>query len=412
MSPPFWLSAYSEAIPPRPPAAVSRTPDPVMSESEHDTISLAELLAAVAARGWQASPRQAKRLREEGLLTCVGQDHPAGLQGSRSHYLPSEIDQLALVLRLGTRERRFDERRVLVAWHGGRVDPDALRASLVTLLEKASNAAKSATVDSEDPGHAAELLIQGPRKTQASPMTKLIRERLGGNQHAIQRVMYTFALMAVDGEVHWSEHDPDSTEEPLTSVIERATATERARDDAVFGDRRLAPSAPPAADTLTELQAAGLFKLHDLSGCMQDASDTAIRQAFEDAHTIADMGLVAEAIGASADDDIGGLGSLLALAPDEYNALETALFVRNALLMRPLVPPQAFDQLHAAIKAARGPMTVFLEMRKAMPDDAAVLNLDLQARLAELPKSQTSRIKRKIGEILDSRPELRAMLEQ
>jgi hypothetical protein len=383
-----------------------------MPESEEDTISLAELLAAVAARDHHASPRQAKRLREAGLLRCVGQDHPVGLRGSRSRYLRSEIDQLELVLRIGAKERRLDERRVLVAWHGGWVDPDALGASLAALLEKISNAAKFATVGSEDAGHAAELLTRGPRKTQSSPTTKLIRNRLGGDPHALDRVMYAFALMAVDGEVQWSEHDPDSTEEPLASVMERATAADRARDDAVFGGKRLAPSAPPAADTLDELQAAGLFKLHELSGCLRDVSDALIRQAFEDAHTIADMALMAEAIGASDEVDIGGLASLLALAPDEYSALEISVLVRNALLMRPLVPPQAFEELHAAVAAARGPMTALLEMRKVMPNDSALFGPELQTRLAELPESHASRIKKKMSDVLDSRPELRAMLEQ
>jgi hypothetical protein len=43
-----------------------------------DSLSLQELLAAVESRGYTPTVRQAKRYRAEGLLRCLGQEHPAG----------------------------------------------------------------------------------------------------------------------------------------------------------------------------------------------------------------------------------------------------------------------------------------------------------------------------------------------
>lgn len=374
-----------------------------------DTISLGELLAAVAAYGYSVSPRQAKRLREEGMLRCLGQDHPVGRRGSRSRYLASEVDQLVLVMRVGATERRFDERRILVAWHGGWVEPDALRGSLVAILDAVSGAVRDTTRNSEDPGHAAELLTSGPPKGRSFATTRLMRQRLRGDSLALQRVMYSFALMAIGGEVAWSEHDPFSSEESLESLVERATATDRAREDEVFRGKELAPSAAPAQDTLEKLRTAGLFEIKDLAGCLRDASRDAIQQAFKDAHTMIDMALPAEAIEASRGEDVGGLGSLRALSLDGVDALSVAVLVRNMLLMRPIVPDGAFEGLDAAIEGARGPMTAFLEIRRALPEHADVLGLDLQQSLSELPDHEASQIQHRIQKLLDSRPDLRAL---
>jgi hypothetical protein len=228
-----------------------------------------------------------------------------------------------------------------VAWHGGWVDADALRGSLVAVLDSVSASVRDTIRDSEDPGHAAELLIGDPRKDRSSAATQLIRERLQGDSRALRRVMYAFALMAVGGDVAWSEHDPSSREEPLASVVERATATDRARKDPVFRGKRLAASAPPTEDTLEELHKAGLLEVEDLAGSLRHASRSTIDQAFKDAHTMAGMALPAAAIEASSEEDIGGLGSLRAINPDGRDALAIAVLVRNTLLMRPNVPRTA-----------------------------------------------------------------------
>lgn len=373
-----------------------------------DTILLAELLSAVAARGYAVSARQAKRLREEGLLRCMRQDYQAGVRGSRSLYLASEIDQLELVMRVGAQERRFDERRVLVAWQGGWVEPTALRASLAKVLDAVSVQVKAITRDSEDPGHAAELLTAGVRKDRSLATTRLMRARLKGNSRALQRVMYAFALLAVGGEVAWSENDPNSTEEPLARIVERATAVDRARSEPVFRDKSLAPSAPPVQVTFDELRTAGLFDIENLARSIQEAGDEALQQALKDAHTLADMALPAEAVEASSGEDAGGLGSVRALVADGLDALSVAILVRNALLMRPIVPDGAFEGLGDAIDGARQPMKAFLEIRRALPEHAGNLTLDLQQRLTELPDAEAEEIQQKLRDLLASNPDLLA----
>jgi hypothetical protein len=281
---------------------------------------------------------------------------------------------------------------------------------LVALLDAFSARARDKTRDSEDPGQAAELLICAPGK-DGSPGTRLMRQRLGGDSRELQRVMYAFALMAVGGEVAWSEHDPASKEQPLASIMERATATDRAREDAVYRGRALAPEAAPAQETLEEMRATGMFEIEDLAGCLWDVGDDAVQQAFNDAHTMTGMALPVEAIEASTEEDVGGLGSVRALASAGSDALGIAVVVRMMLLMRPIVPDGAFEGLQTAIDGARGPMTAFLEIRKELPEHADVIGLDPQAKLAELPDEEAAEVRRKIRALLDARPDLRALLK-
>ncbi len=49
------------------------------------------------------------------------------------------VDQVQLVHKLGLRERRFGQRRILVRWHEGWVDPSKLRESLTGILAGVSS---------------------------------------------------------------------------------------------------------------------------------------------------------------------------------------------------------------------------------------------------------------------------------
>jgi hypothetical protein len=158
------------------------------------------------------------------------------------------------------------------------------------------------------------------------------------------------------------------------------------------------------------MHAAGMFEIEDLAGSLRDASEDAIRQAFKDAHTMTSMALPAEAIEASTEEDVGGLGSVRALASAGSDALGIAVLVRMMLLMRPLVPDGAFEGLQTSIDGARGPMTAFLEIRRELPEHADVIGLDLQAKLAELPEDEAAEVRRKIQKLLAARPDLRALL--
>lgn len=391
---------------------VSRTPNPptVSDAQPPDTLSLQELLSAVEARGYPPTARLIKRYRTEGLLRCLGQEHPAGTRGSSSRYAPSAIDQVALVTKLGTVDRRFDQRRILVAWHGGWVEPTALRASLEKALDRVSKKVRDAIAGIDDPGDAADLLLRQEREDASPASTKLLRQRLGGSWRQLQSVMFAFAVMALGGEIDWQDHDPASTEEPLEGVMERATAVDRVRAEPLINGRALLPEADNAKQTITDLVAAGMFDMRDLASPLRSADSEMIARGFQDVHTIADMALFAEAVEASRGPDAGGLGGARLFASDALDAFTLALLVRATLIIRKAVPDAALDETAAALNAARGPLTVFLELRRAMPQHADAIGLDYGKRIAQLPADQAAHIQRDVKAFLDSRPDLTTML--
>jgi hypothetical protein len=153
-----------------------------------------------------------------------------------------------------------------------------------------------------------------------------------------------------------------------------------------------------------------MFEVRDLAGPLRSADDDAIAQGFRDAHTIADMALFAEGVEASYSPDAGGLGSARLFAPDRLDALTIATLVRATLLFRTAVPEAAFDATAAALDAARGPMTAFLELRRALPAHADVLRLDYVEQLATLPPNRAAEVQRAVSAFLASRPDLQRLI--
>lgn len=315
------------------------------SQRTEDTLSLAELLAGAAARDAPCTARRVKRLREQGILRCVGQEHEKGARGSTSRYLRSEVDQLVLATEIGRRERRFDERRVLVAWHGGWVEPQALRASLIKLLDLVSLKVGRVTEGIEDPGDAADRLARSNQsKRKASDGVRLMRDRLGGDAQALQSVMYAIAGMGMGVEIEWDDHDPSSKEESLESIMARAIGIDRARSDELAPGQTLMRPETSARQALEELQSTGLLDMQDLSRAVRDANCEAIAQAFTDGRVVSGMALFAEVAEGSRGRDVGGLGSLRALQRDLLDAQDVALIVRSAILVRPVVPEGRFEE--------------------------------------------------------------------
>jgi hypothetical protein len=313
-------------------------------------------------------------------------------------------------MRVGALDRRFDQRRILVAWHGGWVEPTTLRASLESVLDRVSKKVRDAIVGIDDPGEASDLLLREEREDASPASTKLLRQRLGGSSRLLQSVMFAFAVLGLGGEVEWQDHNLESTEQPLELVMERATAADRMRAEPLFNGRPLLPNVGSAKDTIAELVDIGMLNVRNLADPLRSASTAEITQGFRDAHTIADMALFAEAVEASHSPDVGGLGSARLFAPETVDAFVVATLVRATLLMRPAVPDGAFEQTAAALNTARGPMTVFLELRRALPTHSDVLGLDYAKRLAQLPEAEAAQIQSEVKAFLDSRPDLLAML--
>ena len=376
-----------------------------------DTLSLAELLAAADARDASTTARQVKRLREEGLVRCIDQRHPTGSRGSSSRYAASEVDQLVLVHQLGRRERRFDERRILVAWHGGWVEPEALRDSLVRILDAVSAKVGRVTEGIEDPAEAADRLTRADRgKRKPSEAVQLMRDRLDGDASGLQSAMYALASMGVGADIEWEDHDPESKEESLESITARAIGIDKARSDELVPGKTLMSPTASAKEVLEDLQATGLLEMQDLARAFRDASHDAIAQAFEDGRLVSGMDVFAEAAEASHGRDVGGLGSIRTLQYDRMDAVEVAMVVRGSLLMRPSVPDDRFEATAAALEQASGPMQVMLEMRRALPAYAELLGVDTEARLAALPEEEAEQVRSDIRAWLDSRPDMRALV--
>jgi hypothetical protein len=376
-----------------------------------DTLSLAELRAAADARDAPTTARQVKRLREEGLLRCVGQQHPKGSRGSSSRYAASEVDQLVLVHELGRRERRFDERRILVAWHGGWVEPEDLRDSLVRILDAVSATVGRVTEGIDDPAEAADRLTRADRgKRKPSEAVQLMRDRLDGDGRALQSAMYALASMGVGADIEWEDHDPESKEESLESITARAIGIDKARSDEVVPGKTLMSPTTSAKEVLEGLQVTGLLEMQDLAGAFREASHEAILQAFEDGRLVSGMDLFAQAAEASHGGDVGGLGSVRTLQYERMDAVEVAGVVRGSLLMRPSVPDGRFEATAAALEQASGPMQVMLEMRRALPAYAELLGVDTEARLAALPEQEAEQVRSDIRAWLESRPDMRALL--
>jgi hypothetical protein len=222
--------------------------------------------------------------------------------------------------------------------------------------------------------------------------------------------MFNLAVLALGGEVDWEDHDPESSEEPLGSVMERATAADRIRTEPLINGRALIPDADDAEKTITDLAATGILDVRDLRSPLRAADAAAIAQGFRDAHTIADMALLAEAVGASHGPDAGGFGGARLFAPDHLDALTVAMLVRATLLIRRAVPDAAFEATAIALNQARGPLTVFLELRRSLPAHSDVLGLDYAERLAKVPEPRAAEIQREVAAFLESRPDLLRLL--
>ena len=375
-----------------------------------EKLSLPELLAALEAQQHPVTEKLLKRYRSNGLLQCLGQEHPDGARGSTSLYPASAVDQVMLVGKLGLIDRRYDQRRILVAWHGGWVEPAALRASLEAVLDRLSKKVRNITAGIDDPWSAAELLMNQDREGSSSPSTKLLRRRLDGSWRRVQSVLLCLAVLSLGGEIEWQAHDPTSTAASLEHLVEQATAVERIRTEPLINGRALLPDVGDMKEILAELTANGIFEVRDLAASFRSVDNEAIAQGFRDAHTISDMSLFAEAVEAGHGPDAGGLGGARLFAPDALDAFTIAFLVRAALLFRRAVPDAAFSETRAALDAARGPLTAFLEIRRALPAHSDVIALDYQSRLARLPPERARQVEHDVTALLASRPDLMAML--
>ena len=376
-------------------------------------ISLGELRSALAASGVVWSDRQLKRLRVEGLLLCAGQRHPLGLRGSESVYPRSAVEQLELVAGLGRREGRFVHLRILVAWHGGWVEPELLRASLAGLLERVSVHARALVAGHSDEGDQADRLAQAMRLSPGrTGAARLMRARLAQASTDVERLAYALAGLAVRAEIEWENHNPADPIESLGAVFERASGIDRARRDSIAGSEPFLRDVEPTPAILDRLQQAGCFDLLDLGRAFRQANDESIGQAFTDARRLAKLASFFDALQAAEGEDVAGVGSLTQLVADDLDAWAVAVIVRNFLLLQSLVPSYALETIARAAEEARPSIEAVLEIRAGLPQYADFVGVDGPRLLAALPAAERERITSEIRVYVERHPGLRARVNE
>jgi hypothetical protein len=296
-------------------------------------IALPELLAELQRREVAVTERQLRRLRAEGLLECVAQRHEAGRRGSVSLYAEAAPDQVDLVMRIGKRERRFDERRVFVALEGGWVEPGCLRDSLIALtapIEAEVRKLVDGVVDGD------ELVEQAVRAMLAEPtqgeFSKVIRHRLGASPKARaerETVAWVLASVVFGQDPGWHDDDPNSEEVPRVDVFDRAAGLDRARTDTVEGAGPLLAAGISTEALVAEVAATGAFDVTRVTDVFRAATDVQLRDAFARAKWMIDL---AGQVRIASENDFAGLGSLAPLDPERVSAVGVALVVRMMLL--------------------------------------------------------------------------------
>lgn len=368
-------------------------------------LTLTELREALKAREVDFSDSRLKRLRREGLLKVDCQRHRAGVRGSESLYPAAAVEQLELVARLQAKERRFAQLRVLVRWHGGWVQPDKLRDSLIRLLEAVSAQARRTTGDTVDESDGADRLAEAMMRWPGrSGVSRLMRRRLNNVADDIQRAAYAFAALATRSPIEWGNHDPSEPTESLLRVFERASGFDRARSDNL-SEGPLMHERESTAEVLAELQQVGLFDILDLGGAIENATDEAIDRAFDDAIAVAGMRAAFDAIQSIAGDDVAGLGSITELTA-AHQAVELVMLVRGLLLMRPLIPEGALEGIVEAAATAAPQLQAAQALARALPHLVPYLGAGGAERLDALDVSERERVTGEVRAYLAAYPEL------
>lgn len=324
-----------------------------MDADEPRPLSLGELGARLRERDIDFSPSQLKRLRREGLLPGGGQAHERGLRGSVSRYPSWAVEHLALVAKLARIERRFDQRRILVAWHEGWVEPAMLRDSLCRVLDGVSEKTREVAAGQGDELEATERLakamIDAPGR---SPISGLMRTRLGGKNLDMLAFGLAAVLLGVPEQISWENHDPNSQEPALISVLDRAFGLDRAREDQVMGHPSILSPHTSTESLLGEITAMGAMDARDLGRPVREADDARLAEGFADARTVVSLGLLAEAAQAIGGHDVGGMASLTTIIEGDRDALGIAVQVRQAIVIAPHVPAGRFKAIAESMRQA------------------------------------------------------------
>jgi hypothetical protein len=260
-----------------------------------------------------------------------------------SSYPLAAVEQLLLVLATGRAERRLRERLVLVWMNGGWARPDTIRDALTELLDRASAPIRDALRKAGDSGAAADMLARdvGPGTTRA---WRLVRKRMASPKE-VREAMWVLADLALGGEPIWAPSEGGSRD-GAEAVMTRALGLDHAKEDRLGEQEPWMPDDQTARAALERVRAAGGLDLVDLARVIREASHAELEQARDDLTNLWQaLSLLGGAAEARYGEDVAGLGMLRAMALVQTDATVCAFAVRNALLLRTLGAPEAFEEL-------------------------------------------------------------------
>jgi hypothetical protein len=381
-------------------SVVSRTPDP---NSITDGITQAQLLAAADSQGAAVSADQLKRWRRAGLVPRPTVERVAGVRGSRALYPRWAIEQLSSVERLHRSIHRLDALRVAVWWDGHWVQPDALRAALITPLDRISAQACELTGDAEDPFEAADAVVAAITiEHVSSKITSLLRKRLGGNADLIN-LIWTFLSLGFGAPGPWTQDDRAQDPAPdFLQLLERATGTDLMRakqtgvGDWIGRDFNM-------AKFTEELQSAGAFDIEDMGRPIRDATDDALQQARLDAAMFYErLHTIGQGLQELRDEEIPWLKALDVLAPE--NAADRSGLIRNMLLLRALAGDE-LAQVETLVEREHTRFRAIGKIRAALPQHQSVLRADAHEQFAKLRPAKATKVRAEIDRYLSQHPE-------
>jgi hypothetical protein len=355
---------------------------------------------------------QLKRWRRAGLLPRPRLEHRPGVRGSRSMYPTSAADQLLAIVRLHRSAHRLGDLSTALWWQGYWVEPTMLREALTAPLTRFSREAEKARGGETDPHEAADRMLKAmPDDGKPSELVALVRSRLPGRGDFIN-LMWTFLVMAHDGEPPWEQEDR-SREDPAPTALELLVKS-AGIDQVLSASPAERPSWLPVdfdpRRFVADLRRVGGFSLEDAARPIREASEQALAQARGDAllfcGPLAEMGAVLEQF---VGEDVAGLGVLRAIAPT--SAFGRASLIRTMLILRNLAGDDAFRTIADLVESTQRQFAAIAELRAALPQHEALLRADYEKRLAVLEPEHAEQVRRDVANYLEAHPSVAEVLD-
>lgn len=381
-----------------------------------DGLTKQQLLPAAARAGLKVSADQLKRWCREGLLPRPSQRHLPGRRGSESIYPPGTLRQLVAVAELHANERRFDELRFDVWWAGHWVQETHLRSSLVALLEDPLEEIREVRRMYSDPVEAANQLFE--RATPAagrSPVTRLLRRRVGGREDDLISAMHPLLVLALGGDPIWDVPDVavDVPEPSPLALFARAVGFDRASSDRLDTGEPWLATPPDLVDHLTTLRDAGAFELEHPGQIIEAATWASLELARQHARFFTEqLSAVAAAVEYRFGRDAAGLGLFSAMRRSDLRWFR-ALFVR-LWVIAPTLPSLDADsplrEVEAAVEDQLPQIEAALELANAFPGYKPFFKPGGERLLSELPLEEREVIQKTLTTYIAQHPHLQDAL--